>query len=191
MTCIVGIVDKLRGNVVIGADSAGVSGYDITPRKDAKVFEVGEIKEFLIGCTSSFRMIQLLRFSFNPPRVREKEIYEYMCTDFVTAVRDCFKDGGFMQKYSDGDDKGGSFLVGYQDRLFNIDSDFQVGESIYGADAVGCGAPYALGACYASDHITNKEDVVIKALESAEKFSAGVCRPFNLLCTTETKQLRL
>ena len=71
MTCIVGYLDKKTKKVTIGGDSAGVAGLDITIRKDEKVFKVDN---FIIGCTSSFRMIQLLRFSFKPPEIKQKNI---------------------------------------------------------------------------------------------------------------------
>jgi ATP-dependent protease HslVU (ClpYQ) peptidase subunit len=176
MTCIVGFLDKKNKKVVIGADSAGVAGLNITVRKDSKVFTVGD---FVIGCTSSFKMIQLLRFSFKPPEVNKKDIYEYMCTDFITAVRECFKEGGFLQKDTEGDEKGGTFLVGYKDRLFQIEGDFQVGESLNGLNAVGCGEDFALGALYTGlkENLPAKERV-LKALEAAAFFSAGVCKPF-------------
>lgn len=174
MTCIVGYIDKAKDRVLIGADSAGVSGYDITIRNDSKVFKNGD---FIIGCTTSFRMIQLLRFSFVPPRVYDKDIYEYMCTDFIEEVRKCFKDGGYLQKFEDGNDAGGQFLVGYKNRLFTIDNDFQVGEAKQGYDSVGCGVSYALGSIY-----TNKKKdsrtIVLDALKTAEYFSAGVVSPF-------------
>lgn len=181
MTCIVGYLDKKTKKVTIGGDSAGVSGLDLTIRKDVKVFKVGE---FVIGCTSSFRMIQLLRFSFTPPEIKRKDIYEYMCTDFINAVRECFKDGGYLQKYSDGDEKGGTFLVGYKNRLFTIENDFQVAENLNGFDAVGCGANYAEGSLYVLDK-ENKtaKDKVLTALKSAAFFSAGVSEPFITLQT--------
>lgn len=176
MTCIVGYLDKKTKKVTIGGDSAGVAGLDITIRKDEKVFKVGD---FIFGCTSSFRMIQLLRFSFKPPEIKSKNIYEYMCTDFINAVRECFKNGGYLQKYSDGDEKGGTFLVAYKNRLFRIENDFQVAESLNGIDAVGCGANYALGSLYilTKQNLTPKEKV-LKSLETASFFSAGVSKPF-------------
>ena len=176
MTCIVGYLDKKTKKVTIGGDSAGVAGLDITIRKDEKVFKVGD---FIIGCTSSFRMIQLLRFSFKPPEINSKNIYEYMCTDFINAVRECFKNGGYLQRYSDGDEKGGTFLVAYKNRLFRIESDFQVAESLNGIDAVGCGADYALGSLHilTKQNLTPKEKV-LKSLETASFFSAGVSKPF-------------
>lgn len=180
MTCIVGFVHKETKKVIIGADSAGVAGSHITMRKDTKIFKNGE---FIIGCTSSFRMIQLLQFSFKPV-VHEKEIFEYMCTDFIEGVRNCFKEGGFIQKGKRGDDLGGQFLVGFKDRLFKVDEDFQVGESLNGMDAVGCGCEFALGALHIlSDMYLLPEEKVLRALKTAELFSTGVSYPFNILTT--------
>ena len=71
-----------------GADSAGVARI-LQFEKMKKVFKNGD---FVIGCTSSFRMIQLLRFSFKPRKVYDKDIYEYMCTDFpINGVENVLK----------------------------------------------------------------------------------------------------
>lgn len=181
MTCIVGMIDKKNKNVIIGGDSAGVAGSVISIRKDAKVFMNGE---FIMGCTSSFRMIQLLRFSFKPPEIKTKDVYEYMCTDFISAVRTCFKDGGYLQKYTDGDEKGGSFLVGYKNRLFMVEADFQVAENLNGIMACGCGEDFALGSLFAlAKSDIGIKDKIIKSLEAAEFYSTGVSKPFILLTT--------
>lgn len=181
MTCIVGCVDKKTKKVIIGGDSAGIEGLDITIRKDEKVFKVDN---FIFGCTTSFRMIQLLRFSFKPPEIKQKDIYEYMCTDFINTVRECFREGGYLQRYSEGDDKGGIFLVAYKNRLFRVDADFQVAENLNGLDAIGCGANYAIGAL----HILSKQDIsinekILKSLETATYYSAGVSKPFIIINT--------
>jgi len=172
VTCIVGLVDN--GTVYIGGDSAGVAGYDLTVRKDEKVFINGS---FIFGFTSSFRMGQLLRYKFKPPyRVPDMTIEEYMCTTFIDGVRSCLKDGGFART-ENGEESAGTFIVGHNGRLFVIDSDFQVGESIHTFAAVGCGAQAALGAMYATMNL-DPEDRIRIALEAAEQFNAGVRRPF-------------
>ena len=183
MTCVVGVVDKKSKEVWIGADSAGVAGLDITRRKDKKVFKNGE---FVIGCTSSFRMIQLLQYSFAPPKINEGQSLEhYMATSFIDAVRKCFKDGGYLTT-DKGVDEGGKFLVGVRGRLFTVDSDFQVGESMDNFDAVGCGEPYAKGAMYEFRKMDLDPERLIKdALEAAEYFSAGVSAPFHVVTTEE------
>ena len=178
MTCIVAMLDKHTNKVIVGGDSASVADSNILIRNDSKVFKNSE---FVIGCTTSFRMIQLLRFTFKPPEIGEKDIYEYMCTDFIDEVRECFKRGGYSQHYSGGDEKGGTFLVAYRNRIFRVEDDFQVGETIYGFDACGCGQDIALGAmCALNGSKLTTSQKVMKALEAAECFSTGVARPFIL-----------
>lgn len=174
MTCIVGVIDKERREVWIGADSCGASGNNITIRKDTKVFKNGQ---FLIGGTSSFRMLQLLRFTLKVKKRKNKGIYNYMCTDFIDAVRKCFVDGGYMQKHTDGDDMGGTFLVAYSGRLFKVGNDFQVGEGYDNYSATGCGEKYAFGSLYSgSNNKANKR--VLNALEAAEHHNGSICKPF-------------
>lgn len=173
MTCIVGIIEGKK--VYIGGDSAGVSGLNVTIRKDTKVFKVDK---FIFGCTWSFRMIQLIRFSFKPPkRYDETDVYEYMCTAFINELRQCFKNGGFA-RVSNGEEEGGQFLVGYEGRLFDIHSDFQVGESEKGYSSCGCGQSYAIGALDAMDTELPAENRIRKALEIAVYRSGGVRPPF-------------
>ena len=181
MTCIVGLIDN--GKVWMGGDSAGVAGLNVTLRKDPKVFKNGD---FLIGYTSSFRMGQLLRFKFNPPKYYAEQYnndeYKYMCTDFIDSIRECLKTGGYTT-IANNEEKGGSFLVGFQGRLFEIECDFQVGESLAKYEAVGCGAGYAKGSLFNSlnfhnGEIHDPEEVIREALLAAENFSGGVRSPF-------------
>ena len=180
MTCIAALVEN--GVITMGGDSAGVAGYQLHVRSDPKVFRNGD---FLIGCTSSFRMTQVLRFQVKPPEHPRKhddgswlDAYEYMVRYFIEECRKEFKDHGSM-RIENNEEEGGCFLVGYRGRLFYVDSDFQVGELHDPFAAVGCGMDVAHGALYAlqgSD--LEPEAKVLKALEAAERFSAGVRRPF-------------
>jgi ATP-dependent protease HslVU (ClpYQ) peptidase subunit len=178
MTCIIGLIEN--GTVWMGGDSAGVSGLNITVRKDAKVFKNGD---FLIGYTSSFRMGQLLRFKFNPPTYYAEQYnndpYKYMCTDFIESIRKCLKDGGYSV-INNNEESGGSFLVGFQERLFEIYDDFQVGESIDDYNSIGCGEQYAKGVLYSlyQKDKTTPQEKIKTALQAAEYFSSGVRRPF-------------
>ena len=174
MTCIVGLVEN--GTVYLGGDSAGVNGsLHLTVRADPKVFRNGPC---LIGYTSSFRMGQLLRYKLEPPLCAPAtDPLEYLATSFVDAVRGTLKAGGMASKENDVE-QGGAFLVGYRGRLFTIHEDYQVGESTVPYAAVGCGAPYALGALFAAPPTVTPDVRLRVALEAAEQFSAGVRRPF-------------
>ena len=99
-----------------------------------------------------------------------------MATTFVDAVRERLKAGGWATK-SNEQEHGGTFLVGVRGRLFEIGPDYQVGESMDGFSAVGCGDQVAHGALFASRG-RPAMDRVVTALAAAERFSAGVRRPF-------------
>lgn len=172
MTCIVGIADGKR--VVIGGDSAGVSGLDIVIRRDPKVFRVGP---YVIGYTSSFRMGQLLRFKLNCPEQDPRhDDFQHMATVFVDNVRTVLKDNGYAV-ITNNEESGGVFLVGYRGRLYKVESDFQVGESSDDYDAVGCGESFALGSLFATPKLPPKKRIDL-ALTAATHHSAGVRAPF-------------
>lgn len=197
MTCIIGLVAD-DGTVYMGADSAGVSGYDIRERKDSKIF----IKDKMIfGFTSSFRMGQLIRYKMGIPKHFDGvDDYEYMCTSFIDSLIECLKTAGFA-KINNNEVTGGVFLVGYRKKIFRIDSDFQVGQRIGNFDSCGCGEDYALGALevlqnsncqgYERSIVTKQtiaEEAIIEALTIASKYSAGVSGPFTVLSLPPKKE---
>lgn len=171
MTAIAGFASD--GKVWIGGDSAGVGGLTLTVRADEKVFEN---RGFLFGFTTSFRMGQLLRYSFTPPAKKEgQDLMAYMVMDFVDAIRTTLKTGGFAT-VKDGADHGGTFLVGHAGRLFYIDSDFQVGETLDGIETCGAAQDVAKGALWAASG--SPEERVRAALTAAERYNAAVRGPF-------------
>jgi len=173
VTCIVGIASG--GRVVIGGDTAGVSGHDLQIRADTKVFTVGE---YAMGFTSSFRMGQLLRYSFTAPPPDSWDVDRFMATTFVSAARQCLRDGGFLGKDSSGADEGGTFLVGVRGLLYRVASDFQMARTVCGYDAVGSGSSYALGSLHTSTAEPDLETRVRLALEAADANTTSVSAPF-------------
>lgn len=178
MTCIVGMTDGTT--VTIGGDSAGVAGYDLSVRADRKVWARDD--GWVFGFTSSFRMGQLLRYKLTPPAQAEgQDLEAYMVTTFVDAVRQVLKDGGYA-KVESNVERGGTFLVGRRGRLFVIDSDYQVAESVRPFEAVGCGESFALGALHALHGYPGAAEWrVRRALSIAEGCSAGVRAPFHVV----------
>lgn len=170
----------------MGADSAGVGGYSRANRMDPKIYRVGSM---LIGFTTSFRMGQLLGYSLTLPRHHADVLVEnYMATSFINAVRDCLKAGGWAEKEKE-QEKGGTFIVAYRSRIFEVQSDYQVGENAEPYSAVGCGSELALGSLHTSSRLfpsgstmssgdPSPRDRVQLALEAAAAFSAGVHPPF-------------
>lgn len=179
MTCIVGTVGPDR-TVHMGADSRGVtvSTLDYLPRNDTKLFKKGE---FLIGFCGSFRMGQLLCHSLPTLEQRpSQDVMSFLVNDFVNAVRDTYKQGGIKENEKGVDSQPGTFLLGYRGRLFQIESDFQVGEGIANYDAAGCGASYAVGSLHTTRNskTLTPEKRLLRALQAATAHSAGVGGPF-------------
>ncbi|WP_405399196.1 hypothetical protein [Streptomyces microflavus] len=177
MTVIAGLAHK--GRVHLGADSAGVSGLQLTVRRDAKCFRNGP---YVMGFTTSFRMGQLLQHALVPP-CPEGDLSRFMATTFIDAVRTCLKDAGWARKESE-QEQGGTFLVGVAGHLFTIYSDYQVGEAIDGYDAVGCGDELALGALHATATLGLPPRArLTAALAAADHHSAGVTGPYTYAST--------
>lgn len=183
MTCICAATNGRK--VTMGADSIGVNdAWEMAIRTDSKVFTVAE---FLIGFTSSFRMGQILQYHLEPPRYHDEiDPMRYMVAEFIPEVRKVLSEHKFTTTKDDAE-FGGLFLVGFRGRIFRIDVDFQVGERIEPYDAVGIGAPFALGAMRtaikAPKGKVKLSDVALLqyGLDAASDFCAGVSGPFNFL----------
>lgn len=184
MTCVVGL--EHGGKVYIGADSAGVAGsaaevahLDLT--SGGKVFRRGRM---VFGFTSSFRMGDILRYSFRVPHQTCKDDLRYLCTQFVDSLIDCFKKRGYA-RIEHNEVEGGTFLLGYRGKLYRVDRDFQVFKSLYPYDAVGSGHSYARGAMHAIcdgwENRTSPADRIEGALRASQAFCADVREPFSIV----------
>lgn len=181
MTCIVGFIDNDK-TVYIGGDSAGSAGHYMTKRKDPKVFVR---HPFIFGFTTSFRMGQILMCGDLKIRQQKKDEvdYEYMVNAFIPSIIKLFRENNWERKSKDGEVEGGTFLVGYKDKLYSIENDFQVAENLNNYDCVGCGADIAKGAMFAmsKDDTINAETRIKTALEAASEFSSWCASPFNIV----------
>lgn len=170
MTCIVGIAHE--GKVWMGADSCG-SNYSWKQVGNPKVFEV---QEFLIGCTTSFRMIDLLRYELRVDQsIWGQSDDDYLRTTFIRAVRALFKEHGF------GRDEGGNFLVGFRGHLYEVQDDFSVLNSPAEGMAVGSGEAAARGSLYTTKGHSDPQQRIQKALEAAEAIIPSVRAPFIIM----------
>lgn len=177
MTCVVGLIQNKA--VYMGADCLGCAGGDTLPRRDPKVFAKNNM---LIGYTTSYRMGQLLRYNLQIPKHSGKPIFEYICVDFIDAIRKCFADGGYRKKENEVE-TAGTFLVGFKGKLFEIEDDFQASEAIDRFAAVGSGRNIARAAMFAciKSGMKNPRKILLTALMAAERYNAYVQRPFKFL----------
>lgn len=175
MTCVIGL--ETPEGVWIGADSAGTDEYGgQTLRADTKVFRHGPM---LFGFCGSYRMGQLLRYqlelSAQPYTIED---YEYMVRYFIEDVRHVLNVGGFtwIEKNVE---TGGQFVVAYNNKLYSVEEDFQVGISSRDYVCIGSGGDVASGAMAAlADTELTPTNQIKKALKIASKHDAYVAPPF-------------
>ena len=174
-TCIIGI--EKDNTVYIGADTAGVAGYNVISRRDSKVFKGNQ--DIIYGCTTSFRMMQIIRFAFDPGKPDKNDLFKWMVTTFIDKLRASFKTSGYLHT-ENGVDEGGTFLVGVQGKLFTVEGDFQIGMANDYYDSVGCGESFAKGSLFSTP---TKAPLtrIDQALKAAAYFSGAVCAPFDII----------
>lgn len=183
MTLIVGVVEN--DCVIIGGCSASVGwNYERNTRLDSKVFSVGE---FIFGCTTSWRMIQLLQFMFTPPTpISGCDGMMYMVSQFIPAVKSLFHANGF-ESVQNNVAEAGNFLVGWRGNLFEVNSDYSVSHC-GGIESVGCGEQYARGAAVALREMGKSGvDLVKLTMKIVGGLSVGVYGPYKILSMKDGK----
>lgn len=189
MTCIVGLVHE--GVTYIGADSLGSNMFSKVTRNDKKVFKLKDTESAVLGYTTSYRMGQLLMYASGLIDKRDEPNinHEYLVTKFIPNVIRLFDDNGYGRNHS-GEKSGGSFLLGYKDKLYCIEEDYQVGESMHEYHAVGCGEYFALGSLHSTKNMKlSPIDRILYALRASSEFSTGVQKPYYILNTANNNVL--
>ena len=155
----------------------------ILSRKDPKVFKVGQ---YGVAFTDSFRMGQILQYSWSPPKYTPTKtnsgLDKFMRTKFIDSVKESFKEKGFgaIGQNSE-EDSGGIFIVGVCGRIFTVDEDFHVGENVVNYMAEGSGGMLALGALHATKKQKNPRIRLKAALEAATEFNMSVAAPYTYI----------
>lgn len=186
MTCIVGLV--ANGKVYMGSDSAGSDGFTYSIRQEPKVFRrAWDRGEMIMGYTTSFRFGQLLEHSLDAP-IQPKDMgdHKYMVTLFMNAVRKSLTNGGYTKK-KDEVERGGTALIGYHGKLWQMEDDFQIALSPSIGDSIGSGLYSAMGALHILSEIEGipPEKKIKKALSVAEACVTTVKGPFKIISGAE------
>jgi ATP-dependent protease HslVU (ClpYQ) peptidase subunit len=194
MTCIIGMLDKENDCAWIGGDSLGSNWANKSVYLQPKVFRNSIFKNVIMGSTTTFRHIDLLKYSENLfPEVdfyKKVELdHKYMVTKFIPNLITLF-DNGIKSEVDR--NKGASFIVCAGNRVFEIQGDYSVLEPAFGFCSVGCGQDFALGSLYSTRalDITPKERIAL-ALEAAEQCGCGVQRPFTILNTKDEEVITI
>lgn len=182
MTCIVGIVDDF-GSVFMGGDGAVCGDCSIQTIKEGKVFQK---ENFLFGIAGNPRLHAILKYNFDLPTDNYDDPLDYLNSDFVSALRECLEDNGFLEIKDEVESTPETWvLIGYKGRLFTLDSSFFIAEFDKSYASIGCGSDIALGCMYLVEKIRGDgltpEVKIELALGASEEFNCHVRRPFTML----------
>lgn len=182
MTCIVALKDNER--VWMGADSLTSTSHDLncSVRADPKVFRHGP---FILGCSGSPRMRQILTHGFKAPDVPTGR---YDPDDFIFQFTNSFHNAldSYRNLYikDSTDYSNGNTLVAWGPHLYQIASDFQFMRVAAEYMAIGSGRDYALGYMFATrGDLDDPKQRVTSALKAAEYHNMGVRGPFRIFAT--------
>ena len=169
MTCIVAMVED--GVVHMAGDKLGSNGYTKSISERSKVFINGD---FLMGYTTSFRMGQLLEFSWNPPeKMGSMSDDKFFYFTVINSIKSLFKEDGFSGK----SEEGGTFLIGYKGKLYKVQSDYAVFE-VTNYTACGCGEDEAETVLFTFEKVQLEdwsiEDKLALAIQASSHRKVGV-----------------
>ena len=203
MTCIIGYLDRISHIGYIAGDSMlcniDVDYQDLV--SGAKVFRAMANPKILIGATTSFRHIDLLKYAdiFEGMKDPGDLSHAFMVKTVVPRIHDLF--GNYWMEAST--DNGTNIVVVTPYDIYEIQSDYSVICPMTNYIAVGSGKPYAMASLYTSDthprihprtdidYFTDEsenrlkwiEDNIIVAMQCAERYAIGVHAPFQMLRT--------
>lgn len=193
MTCIVGYLDKENDCVWIGGDSLGSNGFSKSVYDQTKIFRNENLPNVAMGGTSTFRHLDLLRYAdglFEKiDKYEEKDFdHKYMVTKFIPKVIYLFDNG---IKSEDSKEKGGNFIIGIKNKLYEIQGDYSVLEPNLGFCSVGCGVYTAMGSLVTTKDMSSIPipKRIEMALTAAEECCCGVQRPFRIINTKDDKEI--
>ena len=191
MTCIIGYVDKASSSssnkpvVWLGGDSCGSGNGSDHIYKNNKVFHYMNNPNIIMGGTTSFRHLDLLETTeglFDDfedlENITRLDIVKY----FIPRIQKVFQ-GNYLR--GDDTDRGGNFLLGINDKLFEIQNDYSVLEPDSGIIAVGCGEDTAIVMLDAYNTLTKEtpQTKLFKTLEYVSNYNQGVKPPFTVINT--------
>lgn len=172
MTTICALVKA--GIVTMGADSQVTDGG--RPSNHTKMEKITKSNGYLLAGAGDVQACDILQHIFVPPVptiTERKDLYHFMITKFVPAMREVLDDNGYKPDPSD-KEAGFSMLIAFDGEIFDIGNDFSVllnQEGIYG---IGAGSQFAIGALCSGK-------TVEEALEIAAKNDVYTSGPFQIV----------
>jgi len=188
MTCIIGLLDKEKDCVYIGADSLGSNYCSQALYKNRKVFKAKDNNNILMAISGDFKLQNILSIEENlieeikhlKNEVDFEHIVKYTSPKIMNLANKYYcitNDKGYWSI-------GGNIIFSYKNQLYIIESNGQVLESQDEYVAGGSGRNFAIAVLSQNkdkDTIARIKD----GLEAAEKHACGVKRPFYIMNTMD------
>lgn len=192
MTVIAAI--KSKGKVYMGCDSIflDTGSMQTVKRTQSKLIVKDEM---VIGLTTvGCRIFQIIKYKLKLPTTRKlknEDLLEYMVIQFCGKLQRVLHTESMLvedndRKNAEPSISPAAFLIGIRDRIFQIGEDFDVAEVDMSFLAVGAGGEYAIGSLEATTGLVTQlepEHHLLYALKTAEKYTAGVRGPFQIINT--------
>jgi ATP-dependent protease HslVU (ClpYQ) peptidase subunit len=169
-----------NGNVTMGADSQVTDGN--RKNNHVKMEKISKKNGYLIAGSGDSQPCDVLQHIFVPPvpTAKEKEdMYHFMISKFVPAMRECLEENGYKNDKED-KESGFNMIIAYNGEVFDIGDDLSVVLNQDGIYGVGAGSPFAIGALYAGASVT-------EALEIAAKNDVYTSGPFQVIRQQKSK----
>ena len=163
-----------NGNVVMGADAQVTD--NARPNRHSKMEKITKNNGWLIAGSGDSQPCDVMQHIFVPPVPTNKErenLYKFMITKFVPAMRECLDENGYKPDPGD-KEQSFSMLFAFDGEVFDIGDDFSVMLNSDGIYGVGNGSQFAIGALYAGASVE-------KALEIASNNDIYTSGPFQIV----------
>lgn len=187
MTLIVALKDK--DSVWMGGDSGGfTSDYHGRTEVDEKIYRNGP---FVIGYAGSFRIGQIVRYDFVPPKkgypksankASNEDWMLYFIKHFIPDLKKCISSNDAETEIEDA-----VLLIAVKNKFFEIAlKTYQVEKCSDKFTAIGGGYCYALPALSVLEkecsHL-NAQTKIEKAMDASSEFYMGIRKPYTILNT--------
>lgn len=185
MTCCIGY--KTNKNIYFIGDTQGSYDENKEIRLDPKIFKMNNM---LFAVCGSFRMRDVLMYELNIPKLGlNEDIDRYVRTTVINGIRNLFIEKGICIKTEESDlVSPGDILIAIRNKIYKIESDFQVGEINKPYVAIGCGSREAMAAMSMYERFFNlpktKKEVnifLVNTLETVAELNLNVNNQYNIL----------
>lgn len=196
MTCIVALKDG--EDIWFGGDSAATDFGSLNrsqisfPKVFSKRTPEGDVA--LFGFSGSFKIGQLLKYRFIfPERTKNcEDDLEYLTCAFSETLRGVLNDAGFLSTDDDATHHIGNseFLLAYRGNIYMVFGSFEILHVTDPFNASGSGSDFALGSLHTTEELSRikPKDRCLLALQTAEKYNAGVKAPFTIVSLKEEEK---